>query len=67
MTQFINPKDDMVTDAIDGMIAASGGALTRLDGYPHIRVVVQAPTGTSHKWPWFRGGGSGHGPLMRAS
>ena len=42
MKQFINAKEDMVTEAIDGTIAASGGTLTRLDGYPHIRVVVRA-------------------------
>ena len=29
MQQFINDKDKIVTDAIDGAIAASGGALTR--------------------------------------
>jgi len=27
MTHFMNRKDDMVTDAIDGVIAASGGTL----------------------------------------
>jgi dihydroxyacetone kinase len=32
MKQFINAKQDMVTEAIDGTIAASGGSLTRLDG-----------------------------------
>ena len=42
MKQFINAKQDMVTEAIDGTIAASGGTLTRLDGYPHIRVVVRS-------------------------
>ena len=42
MTHFMNAKDDMVTDAIDGVIAASGGTLARLDGYPHIRVVVRS-------------------------
>ncbi|MEP2532630.1 hypothetical protein [Shimia sp.] len=42
MKQFINAKQDMVTEAIDGTIAASGGSLTCLDGYPHIRVAMRA-------------------------
>lgn len=61
MKQFINAKEDMVTEAIDGTIAASGGALTRLDGYPHIRVVVRADWDKS-KVALVTGGGSGHEP-----
>lgn len=61
MTQFINQKEDMVTDAIDGAIAASGGTLTRLDGYPHIRVVVRADWDKS-RVALVSGGGSGHEP-----
>ena len=30
MTQFINDKETLVTDAIDGLLETSGGALTRL-------------------------------------
>ena len=41
MTQFYNKREDIVTEAVDGVIAASGGKLARLDGYPHIRVVVR--------------------------
>ena len=41
MAQFINAKEDLVTEAIDGVLAASGGTLARLDGYPHIKVVVR--------------------------
>ena len=41
MAQFINQKEDIVTEAIDGVIQTSGGALARLDGYPHIRTVVR--------------------------
>jgi dihydroxyacetone kinase len=59
--QFINQKEDMVTEAIDGTIATSGGALTRLDGYPHIRVVVRADWDKS-KVALVSGGGSGHEP-----
>ena len=40
--QFINSKETLVTEAIDGLIRTSGGTLARLDGYPHIRVVVRA-------------------------
>jgi dihydroxyacetone kinase len=61
MKQFINAKQDMVTEAIDGTIAVSGGTLTRLDGYPHIRVVVRADWDKS-KVALVSGGGSGHEP-----
>jgi triose/dihydroxyacetone kinase / FAD-AMP lyase (cyclizing) len=61
MKQFINAKEDMVTEAIDGTIAASGGALARLDGYPHIRVVLRADWDKS-KVALVTGGGSGHEP-----
>jgi dihydroxyacetone kinase len=61
MKQFINAKQDMVTEAIDGTIAASGGKLTRLDGYPHIRVVVRADWDKSQV-ALVSGGGSGHEP-----
>ena len=61
MKQFINAKEDMVTEAIDGTIAASGGTLTRLDGYPHIRVVVRADW-DKLKVALVTGGGSGHEP-----
>lgn len=61
MKQFINNKEDIVTEAIDGAIAASGGRLTRLDGYPHIRVVVRNDWDKS-KVALVSGGGSGHEP-----
>lgn len=61
MTQFINKKEDIVTDAIDGVLAASGGKLARLDGYPHIRVVVRKDWDKS-KVAIVSGGGSGHEP-----
>ena len=61
MSQFINKKEDIVTDAIDGLIAASGGKLARLDGYPHIRVVVRNDWDKS-KVALVSGGGSGHEP-----
>jgi dihydroxyacetone kinase len=61
MTQFMNKKEDIVTEAVDGTIAASGGKLARLDGYPHIRVVVRNDWDKS-KVALVSGGGSGHEP-----
>ena len=61
MAQFINKKEDVVTEAIDGVVAASGGKLARLDGYPHIRVVVRNDWDKS-KVALVSGGGAGHEP-----
>lgn len=61
MTQFINRKEDIVTEAVDGLLAASGGNLARLNGYPHIRVVVRNDWDKS-KVALVSGGGSGHEP-----
>jgi len=61
MSHFMNTKEDIVTDAINGAVAASGGALARLDGYPHIRVVLRADWDKS-KVALVSGGGSGHEP-----
>ncbi|RUL98314.1 dihydroxyacetone kinase subunit DhaK [Rhizobium chutanense] len=61
MSQFLNSKENAVTEAIDGLLAASGGALSRLDGYPHIRVVVRSDWDKS-KVAIVSGGGSGHEP-----
>ena len=61
MSQFINKKEDIVTDAIDGLIVTSGGKLARLDGYPHIRVVVRNDWDKT-KVALVSGGGSGHEP-----
>ena len=62
MAQFINTREGLVTEAIDGMLRASGGAgVSRLDGYPHIKVVCR----TDHKSSRaaiISGGGSGHEP-----
>jgi ATP-dependent dihydroxyacetone kinase len=65
MNQFINAKETIVTDAIDGLLATSGGALTRLDGYPHIKVVVRADWDRS-RVALVSGGGSGHEPSHAA-
>ncbi len=58
---FINSRETIVTEALDGLIAASGGRLVRLDGYPEIKVVIRAD------WERDRvavvsGGGAGHEP-----
>ena len=61
MTQFVNQKENIVTEAIDGLLQSSGGTLARLDGYPHIRVVVRNDWDKS-KVALLSGGGSGHEP-----
>lgn len=61
MRQFINAKDTMVTQAIDGLLRISGQHLARLDGYPHIKVVVRTDWDRS-KVALISGGGSGHEP-----
>lgn len=61
MSQFINSKESLVTEAIDGLIRASDGRLARLDGYPHIKVVVRSDWDRS-RVALVSGGGSGHEP-----
>ena len=61
MKQFMNTREALVTEAIDGLLRASGGRLARLDGYPHIRVVVRTDWDRS-RVALVSGGGSGHEP-----
>lgn len=61
MAHFFNAKEDIVQEAIDGMVVASGGRLVRLDGFPFIRVVARADWDKS-KVAIISGGGSGHEP-----
>jgi ATP-dependent dihydroxyacetone kinase len=61
MKQFINTKETLVTDAIDGTLLTAGQNLARLDGYPHIKVVVRTDWDRS-KVALISGGGSGHEP-----
>ncbi len=61
MRQFINTKETLVTEAIDGTLRTAGGRLARLDGYPHIKVVVRTDWDKS-KVALVSGGGSGHEP-----
>jgi ATP-dependent dihydroxyacetone kinase len=61
MKQFINAKEDLVTQAIDGALRVTSDRLARLDGYPHIKVVVRTDWDRS-KVALVSGGGSGHEP-----
>ena len=61
MAHFINEPENSVTEAIDGLIAASGGRLVRLDGYPYVRVVIRSDWDKSQV-ALISGGGSGHEP-----
>jgi ATP-dependent dihydroxyacetone kinase len=61
VNQFFNLKEDLVTDAIDGVLEVSGGTLARMDGYPHIKVVMRADWDKSGV-ALISGGGSGHEP-----
>ena len=61
MAHFVNETRDIVTEAIDGILAGSGGRLARIDGYPHIRVVLRNDWEKSQV-ALVSGGGSGHEP-----
>jgi dihydroxyacetone kinase len=61
MKQFINAKETVVTEAISGVLRTSGDRLARLDGLPHIKVVVRTDWDKS-KVALVSGGGSGHEP-----
>ncbi len=62
MTQFMNAKETLVVDSLDGFLRTGGGAnLAKLDGFPYIKVIVR----TDHKpsrVAIISGGGSGHEP-----
>jgi dihydroxyacetone kinase len=61
MKHFINQRDDIVAEAVDGLILASGGRLVRLDGYPTIRVVLRRER-PADRVAVLSGGGAGHEP-----
>ena len=66
MTQFINTKESLVADSIDGVLRSAGGAkLARLDGYPGIKIVLRTDHSPS-KVAIIAGGGSGHEPAHAA-
>jgi triose/dihydroxyacetone kinase / FAD-AMP lyase (cyclizing) len=62
MSHFVNRRDAVVTEAIEGFLSTSRpGALARLDGFPDVKVVVRADWDRS-KVAIVSGGGSGHEP-----
>ena len=61
MTQFINTKEALVTEALSGLLRGAKGKLARLDGFPHIKVIVRKDWDKS-KVALVSGGGSGHEP-----
>lgn len=62
MSLFVNAKEQLETESIDGLRRASGSvAIARLDGYPHIKVVCRTDHQSS-KVAIISGGGSGHEP-----
>ncbi len=61
MKQFMNSRETLVTDAIDGMLRSAGGRLGRLDGFPHIKVVIRTDWDKT-RVALVSGGGSGHEP-----
>src|SRR5437016_661610 len=61
MKRFLNARETIVTEAIDGLLSSSGGKLARLDGYPHIRVVVRK-NWDQRRGAVISGGGAGHEP-----
>ncbi len=61
--QFINKKESLVVDALDGLLRASGGAnLARLDGYPGVKVILRTDHKPNRNVAIIAGGGSGHEP-----
>jgi dihydroxyacetone kinase len=58
---FFNRKENIVSEAIDGLVAASGGRIRRFAPESHARVVVRSDWDKS-KVAIVSGGGSGHEP-----
>lgn len=61
MKHFINARDRIVAEALDGLLLTSGGTLGRLDVSPNIRVVVRLDWDKS-RVAIISGGGAGHEP-----
>src|SRR5258705_10210012 len=61
MKRFVNSREAIVTESSDGMLSGSGGRVARLDGYPHIKVVVRNDWDKS-RVAIISGGGAGHEP-----
>ncbi len=59
---FVNDPNEVVTEALDGLLTAAGpGRLARLDGYPDIKVVLRGDW-TRDRVAIVSGGGAGHEP-----
>jgi hypothetical protein len=61
------PRKALVTEAIDGLLRTAGGKLARLDGYPHIKVVVRTDWDRVEAWRWSRAAAPGTNPATPAS
>nr|WP_298103967.1 dihydroxyacetone kinase subunit DhaK [uncultured Shinella sp.] len=62
MKHFLNRREDIVTEALDGLLmTAPEGALARLDTYPDIKVILRADW-TKDRVAIVSGGGAGHEP-----
>ncbi|WP_087002167.1 dihydroxyacetone kinase subunit DhaK [Rhizobium sullae] len=62
MKHFFNRRENIVTEALDGLLLTSGsGRLARLDTYPEIKVILRADWDKS-KVAIISGGGAGHEP-----
>jgi dihydroxyacetone kinase len=62
MKHFFNSKENIVTEALDGLLATTPeGRLARLDSYPEIKVILRADWDRS-KVALVSGGGAGHEP-----
>ncbi|PZM16260.1 dihydroxyacetone kinase subunit DhaK [Rhizobium tubonense] len=62
MKHFINRRENIVTEALDGLLQTSPvGRLARLDTYPDIKVILRADWDKS-KVAVISGGGAGHEP-----
>ncbi len=62
MKHFFNRREDIVTEALDGLLLSTPeGQLARLDTYPAIKVIVRADWDKS-KVAVISGGGAGHEP-----
>jgi dihydroxyacetone kinase len=62
MKRFFNSRETIVTEALDGVLRTAGaGRLARLDGYPHIKVLLRRDF-AGDRVAVLSGGGSGHEP-----
>lgn len=62
MKHFFNRRENIVTEALDGLLLTSRpGMLARLDSYPQIKVILRADWDKS-KVAIISGGGAGHEP-----